>query len=128
MGGSTPRVPRRGTILGLRNSPFARHAKRSLTPECSTQRHATHPVRLRQVLAPSLKEMNGLEILLQYGGLAANVCFEEVLRCMLATQVSWRNMVLSLTIPFVNLGSKEVLVRDTSIKRTADPRCATPPS
>eukprot|EP00752_Nemacystus_decipiens_P016435 g14691.t2 len=39
-----------------------------------------------EVLAPSLKTMNGLEILLQYGGLTANVCFEEVLRCMLATQ------------------------------------------
>lgn len=45
-------------------------------------------VRGRQVLAPSLKTMNGLEILLQYGGLTANVCFEEVLRCMLATQVN----------------------------------------
>ncbi|CAM9582311.1 unnamed protein product, partial [Scytosiphon promiscuus] len=39
-----------------------------------------------EVLAPSLKALNGLEILLQYGGLAANVCFEEVLRCALATQ------------------------------------------
>lgn len=55
---------------------------------------------LPQVLAPSLKTMNGLEILLQYGGLTANVCFEEVLRCMLATQVNWRNLVFPLIIPF----------------------------
>lgn len=42
----------------------------------------------RQVLAPSLKMLNGLEILLQYGNLTVNVSFQEVLRCALATQVS----------------------------------------
>ncbi|CAB1120808.1 unnamed protein product [Ectocarpus sp. CCAP 1310/34] len=41
-----------------------------------------------EVLAPSLKTLNGLEILLQYGNLTANVSFQEVLRCALATQVS----------------------------------------
>lgn len=41
----------------------------------------------KQVLAPSLQALSGLEILLQYGGMATNVCFEEVLRCALATQV-----------------------------------------
>ncbi|CAM9942370.1 unnamed protein product, partial [Ectocarpus sp. 12 AP-2014] len=39
-----------------------------------------------EVLAPSLKMLNGLEILLQYGNLTANVSFQEVLRCALATQ------------------------------------------
>ncbi|CAM9112960.1 unnamed protein product, partial [Pylaiella littoralis] len=39
-----------------------------------------------EVLAPSLKALNGSEILLQYGGLTANVCFKEVLWCALATQ------------------------------------------
>jgi len=49
---------------------------------------APHRTIYGQVLAPILKKLNGVEILLQYGGLTANVCFYEVLRCALATQVS----------------------------------------
>lgn len=79
------------------------------------------PARLRQVLAPSLKDMNGLEILLQYGGLAANVCFKEVLRCMLATQVYWNGLLVLPSTIYLIL---EVPVTPSQLdNRTPHPYC-----